>query len=158
MDRIAAYLMRILGAAVICGCVKSILPGKGMISRMIGLLCGLFLAFAVISPFAKLQIETVVPFGNDLHFSSDHLIAQGESQSMEAYREGIISRTEAYILDKAASLAPDLLVEVTLSEDSLSAPCEVTLIGEVSPYTKTLIRDMLETDLNIPREAQKWIN
>lgn len=150
------YLLRVVGAAIICSSIRAILPGKGMVPAITKMLGGIFLAFTVISPIATLEIEKIMTAGSEIEFSGTRIALQGDKEAEEAYRAGIKSRTEAYVLEKAAVLAPGLSVEVTLSEDELPVPCEVILSGEVSPYAKSSIQEILSTDLNIPKEAQIW--
>ena len=76
--------------------------------------------------------------------------------AMDAYRQGIIIRTESYILEKAKALNCDLQVEVILSSDATPVPEQVRISGSISPYAKQAISTMLTEDLGIDREAQIW--
>ena len=68
----------------------------------------------------------------------------------------IKDRTEAYILDKAASMGLSLRVEVILSEEEIPKPITVKLWGTVPPYTKTRLRNWMEDTLGIGEEDQLW--
>ena len=66
----------------------------------------------------------------------------------------IKAETEAYILDKASQLNVELSVEVTIDEENI--PTAVTLSGEVSPYARRQLQEIIESDLGIAKENQRW--
>jgi hypothetical protein len=71
--------------------------------------------------------------------------------------ERIIQQTQAYILDKARSLDAELTVEVFLGDGTIPVPIGVRLEGNISPYARKLLSQMLQDDLGIPAEEQIWI-
>lgn len=85
-------------------------------------------------------------------------MSDGKNASATAWSESIIAGTEAYILEKTKAMNVDLNVEVELSEDEVPMPAGVKLIGKVAPYAKSVLSDMIERDLNIPKECQIWIS
>lgn len=157
MEAIRGYLLSVTAAAVICAVVSALLGKKGTISAMGKLLTGIFLAITVISPLAKIQLSNADALWDDLSVDAAAAVAAGEEAANNELRAGIKSQTEAYILDKAASYAAELTVEVTLSDDDPPLPCAVRLTGSVSPYAKRQLQQLIAEDLGIPKEAQTWI-
>ena len=156
MEALREYILRIVASGILCACIAAIFPGTCGITTVIKMLVGIFLAFTVISPIVKLDFDYFLNEGMQMDRMGSEISQEGIQAAEEAYRLGIQSRTEAYILDKATVLAPGLTVEVTLSEEDIAVPCGAILSGEVSPYAKSTLQNILETELNIPKEAQIW--
>lgn len=156
MDSVRQYLLSVVAAGLIGGAVKHLLPGKGTAAHMGKMLTGLFLAFTVISPLANVSLDRWDTECENLQQQAQAAVAAGEENSKTALYSGIKQRTEAYILDKAQSLAVQIAVEVTLSDDPIPVPVAVRLSGNISPYAKKQLQDILESELGIPKEAQQW--
>lgn len=156
MEQISRYLLGITAAAIICGVGKQLAGDKGSGSAMIKLICGLFLCMSVISPLVELRIRDLTEFIYDLEVDAGYYVSDGELQSQDAMKAIIKTHTEAYILDKAKSFNASVSVTVTLSDTTPYAPCAVEVTGEISPYAKARLSAVLEDDLGIGKEAQKW--
>lgn len=157
MDSIRAYLLSVIAAALICGIINRLLDGKGANGTVTKLITGLFMAFTLISPVLDLRFDAVTDFTAAYTRDADAAVAAGESMTKEALHGIIKSRTEAYILDKAAALNAALTVEVTLSDDDIPTPVAARLTGSIAPYAKTRLQSILEDDLGIDKEHQTWI-
>ena len=157
MEGIRTYLLGVIAAAIICGIATRLLGNKGMQGAMAKLLTGLFLTFILIRPIAELDIKSITDFTSGYSYEAEQAAAQGAAVTKEALAESIKSRTEAYILDKAAAMNADLAVEVTLSKDDIPVPEAVRLTGKVSPYAKAQLSHMILEDLGIDKERQTWI-
>ena len=151
------YLISVTAAAVICGCVMSLLGSKGTIGAVGKLLCGIFLAVTVIRPVLEVELTEFEILSDQINQSSYIAVETGTRMVQAAMSDGIKTRMEAYILDKATALGADLEVDVILSEDAIPVPKEIQLRGTVSPYIKKLLAAWLETDLGINGEGQIWI-
>ena len=153
---IQQYMLRIVAACLIGGAVKRLLPEKGTAGDVGRLLTGLFLAVTILSPLTSLRLPQGEDLFSDLRLQAQAAVNAGESATANALREGIKQRTEAYILDKAESLACEIAVEVTLSDDPIPVPVAVRLSGNISPYAKGQLQAMLCNELGIAKEAQQW--
>lgn len=80
----------------------------------------------------------------------------GELESRNAIAASIKAQTEAYILDKAAELGASVQAEVSVNADL--RPDGAVLTGNVSPYVKSRLSALLETQLGIAKEALVWKN
>lgn len=155
MDGLRQYVISVTTAALICGIVSGLVK-KGGAGELIRMLCGLMLAIVVLRPIGSLHPEA---FGFGLFPSSwegESMAAQGEKIARQSMTDIIKSRTEAYILDKAAALEVSLAAKVTLSEDDIPVPVGVTLSGNLSPYARSQLTDVIAKDLGIPKENQLW--
>ena len=156
MEGIRQYVISVAAAAILCGILKSILPGKDAMAGILRLITGIFLAFAVIKPLAQIELEDLPVLSSDYLSEARTASADGEKIAAEAMADIIKQPTEAYILDKARSLNLRLSVTVTVSDDTLPAPVGVRLSGSVSPYAKRCLARIIEEDLGIAKENQIW--
>lgn len=157
MDGIRQYILSVAAAAILCGIIRDLQPEKGTTASLIKLVSGIFLSFVVITPVKDMQIMELSEYIAAFSAEGDLLASQGEDMSADAMASIIKDRTEAYILDKAGSLAADLTVNVELTDDPVPVPVSVQLSGSVSPYARSLLETMIETELGIAKEDQSWI-
>lgn len=156
MEEIRQYLLSIIAAAIICAVVIRIAGQKNMVCAMIKLFAGLFMSLTVISPLLKLQIGNFSDYLSTLELDADCYISEAE-ESAAFERSGIITNAiESYILDKATSLGVTIQVEVELSDTDKQTPNKVVLVGDISPYNKLKLQQIIKDDLGIPEENQFW--
>ncbi len=152
MEFIKDYLLSVTAAALICGIVVS-LAGKSSISKLVKLLCGLFLAAAVIKPVIDVKLENIYSFTDNLAVNSELSVAAGEKMASDEMKRIIKEKSEAYILDKAKALGAEITVEIALKD---YVPAGVTIIGDISPFVKSSLTASIAQELNIPPEEQIW--
>ena len=157
MDDIRKYLLSIIASAIISAAVIRICGQKGMISAMIKLLAGIFMSITVISPLLKLQIGNFSEYLGALEIETDCYVDEAEDAAAIERSAFITEKLESYILDKATSLGMSIEVEVELSDSVIQLPNQVRITGEVSPYNKQRLQQIIENDLGIPEENQLWI-
>ena len=154
MNGLLQYILSVIAAAILCSVVHDILPPKSVSGKLLKLVSGIFLTFVILSPVKTFRLPEFSDQFHSLIREADQLTTQGQNQSGDAARTIIKDRTEAYILDKAASLSANLSVEVGVSEDSI--PVSVTLTGSASPYARSVLETFIETQLGIAKEDQTW--
>ncbi len=154
MDLIRQYILSVTAAAMVCGIIVG-MTQKNSAHPILKLVCGLFLAFTVIKPITEIDLMELVEVS--LPYSQDAVQAAswGEKLSRDATVAIIKEKAEAYILDKAAARNVTLEVEITVDGDP-PVPTAVRLSGEVSPYAKQELVQILSEDLGIPKENQQW--
>lgn len=157
MEAIRGYLLSVTAAAVICAVVSALLGKKGTISAMGKLLTGIFMAITVISPLAKIQLSNADALWDDLSVDAAAAVAAGEEAANNELRAGIKSQTEAYILDKAASVNVEVTVTVELSGEDPPVPERITIRGNVSPYARGQLENAITEDLGVAKENLIWI-
>ena len=122
-----------------------------------------------INPFDESALECALRLSNDVTVLSmcpksaesallplTRLVAKVVLISDGAY-VGSDTLTTSYILSKAESLGAKLEVTVELSDELYAKPVAVQLTGAVSPYAKQTLTQMIEEELGLNREAQRWI-
>lgn len=155
MEQLGRYILSVITAAMLLGILKSFLKEKNGPAAVVGMMGGLFLTFTILSPASKFDFSGIDLFFESFSMDGQAAAAYGEKLAQEEL-EGIIkSQVEAYILDKAKPYRAELSVEVTL--DEATVPTAVRLQGDISPYGKMQLQQMLEADLGIAKENQQWI-
>ncbi len=154
MGAICRYIVSVTAASIICGIVMGI-SQKNNTQPILKLVCGLFLAFTVIKPITQIELTELAEVSTPYTKNAVQAAALGENLSREAMADIIKAETEAYILEKAAALNVSLKVEVTVDGDP-PVPTAVRLSGEVSPYAKQQLQQILCEELDIAKENQQW--
>ena len=157
MTGIGNYLLSLTGASILCGILKTLIPGKGSGGRLISLLCGVILTLTALKPLtganlADLSERWISAFSPDTYLSDS-----GENMARDAMAAIIKEECETYILDKATSLGLDITVGIALSDGDIPAPVSVVISGDASPYARSRLQQIIASDLGIPKEAHRWI-
>lgn len=154
-----AWLRQYIGAIVcvslICGIVLSLVQEQGA-KTILKLVCGTVLAFSVVSPLVGFDLDTLWAGLNPDMVDSQAFTSEGENMARETMAQLIKQESEAYILDKAASLHAEVCVEISVTDDSIPVPVAAKLTGPVSPYVKGQLETVLQKDLGIPKENVRW--
>ena len=157
MEEIGQYLLRLTAAALVCGIATAFLGAKGAFGGVIKLLAGIYLTLHIVSPWVQLRLDVWADLSGNFTTAAGQFSAQGQNTAREAMAERITQQTQAYILDKARSLDAELTVDVFLGDGAIPVPIGVRLEGNISPYARKLLSQMLKDDLGIPAEEQIWI-
>ena len=153
MEALRQYIISVVAAAII-GVIVTGLFQNGTAKEFIKMVCGLFLAYTVLQPITKLDFAQLADFHLTFSENAAEAAALGEDLAKESMADIIKAETEAYILDKASQLNVELSVEVAIDEENI--PTAVTLSGEVSPYARRQLQEIIESDLGIAKENQRW--
>lgn len=153
MNGLVSYLMTVTAAAVLAAVLLT-LAGKGPMSGLIRLLAGVFMALTVVSPLLKLELPDMESWLSSFSADGEYAAALGEEMAAEAERSIIKARVETYIMDKAAGFGASLRVDAEL--DGAGILVGVTLTGAITPEMKAQLARIIETDLGIGKEAQRW--
>lgn len=155
MNALVQYMLMVISAAIVAGVLLRI-SGQGTMGALVKLLCGLFMALTMISPVLKLELPDVEGWFADYHAQGHAAAAAGADMAKDSVHTIIKDRAQAYILDKAALYDASLDVQVTL--DDAGIPVGVTVRGMISPDAKAALIKIIETDLSIGKEDQRWIS
>ena len=156
MEDIRAYILSVVASAVICGSLQTLFGKKGGTATLISALCGIFMAFVLITPLRELDFSVYGDYFTGFMEEAEAVVQEGENDALQEQRIFIKKETEAYILDKAVSLGADISVSVTVSDSAPLTPIKITIKGAVSPYVKKVLKSYLEEQFGIPEEAQIW--
>ena len=156
MEDIRAYILSVVASAVICGSLQTLFGKKGGTATLISALCGIFMAFVLITPLRELDFSVYGDYFTGFMEEAEAVVQEGENDALQEQRTFIKKETEAYILDKAVSLGADISVSVTVSDSAPLTPIKITIKGAVSPYVNKVLKSYLEEQFGIPEEAQIW--
>ena len=158
IEGIRDYVVHLTATTLICAVVFRFTRGSCAVKMIMKLLCGIVLAYSMIQPVKQMQFSGMKAFTQEFREEADRAAQQGKNVSQTAWVESITQGMEAYILEKTKSMNVDLLVEVKLSDDEVPVPVGIKLVGQVAPYVKSVLSDMIEQDLNISKEYQTWVS
>lgn len=156
MVGIKDYFLSVIASATICFIAISLTDKKGVISQVIKMICGLFMIIAVVSPLRSFRFDNLNGYFNDITQRADDAVLYGESLAQEEMTAIIKEQVEAYILDKATAFRMDVRVEVGMSESNPPVPEKVMFKGNVSPYEKRRMEQIVSQELGIAKENQLW--
>lgn len=156
MTAAGQYICGITAGAMLCGIVCGLLRDSPVHS-LAKLVCGVMMTVAFLRPLTQhfdWDISNIaIPELN----AGKEFASHGEEITQNAMGEIISERIQAYILDIAVSIGAEISVEVELGNTSPPIPECVYITGELSPYQKLQLEEIIQEDLNIPRENQIWI-
>lgn len=155
MAGLAQYILHVTSAALICAIVLSVTK-KGPSGEMIRLLCGVILTFTALQPLTGLDLQVLATSSAQFQRGGEAAAASGKAWARSAAADIIKGECEAYILDKAAALRAEVEVEIELSQDAVPVPIRAEIRGNLSPYHRLVLSDVLQEELGIAKEDQRW--
>ena len=156
MQELGAYILSVTAASLICAVATGIRGKDSSSGKLAHMAAGLILLFTVIKPLAQLDISDPTNWLGNIKMEASEAVAAGEHETNIALVTRIKEQTEAYILDKAALCGAELAVEVILSDEGLPVPVGAVLQGNVSPYVKSKLAAILESELGFTGEDLIW--
>ena len=156
MGNIRQYLITVLSAAIVCAILIKLTGKQQLSTNLIRLVASVFLSLCVIAPILKLDVSVLT---NELSVSKQEGEYIAEQASAEALYEIIAiikERSETYIENKADTYGADINTTVTLSDPTTLVPDGVIIEGNVSPYLKKVLSNIISEDLGIPEDKQIW--
>ena len=157
MEGIKKYIISVVAVAIICSVVKTLIDHKSGSGAVIKLILGLLLSVTMVGPITDIRFGDISDYINDFTCSSEAAVDIGLTYAAENTAVIIKQQTEAYILDKAQMLGAYIDAEVILSsKDNLQKPCYVRISGDMSPYAKERLANIIAQDLGISEENQEW--
>lgn len=151
-----AYFLSIVSVALIAAIVYKLVGATGVTAAIVKLISGIILTLTVISPMANFNFSGMTDFMDAYKYDAQEAVDLGKQISADALRSSIIEKTRAYILDKAAEYDTDLEIEIQVTEDPIPKPCSVTIKGNISPYAKNTLQNLIQSDIGIDKEHQIW--
>lgn len=156
MNAIRDYILSLLCVSIVCALLRCLIDEKSSSGKIIKMLCGIILAVTAISPLIQVKISDLDYYFENISIQSKILIQKGEDSSSREMAAIISEKTEAYILEKASVYDCSLNIDVILTKDAIPQPVAVDITGTVSPYVRSKLMQIIETDLGIPKESQQW--
>ena len=123
-----------------------------------GTICGVILTVAAVKPLLTMRITGVSDVMWSFQAEAERITEQATLDTQKKREEIIIERLRTYILDKAASLGANIEVEILLDRNEIGLPVGVIIHGNISPYGKQRLTEILASEIGIEREYQQWMN
>lgn len=152
-----SYILKVLIASILCGLIQMLFLNEKYLMKILKPVTGVVVMITVLSPVVNADR---IDFGNyfeKLAYDQACVVSDAERAAQEERALCIKQMTSSYILDKADSLNANLQVDVTVSEGAQPIPVSVILCGDISPYARTQLKNIIRNDLGIPEENQEWI-
>lgn len=153
INAVRGWLTAVIAASFLVALAQSMVP-EGTVRKISGLIGGLVLMMVLVRPLLGADFDKI-----DLQYDAyaaeiGQRQAELETESQTAREALIAEKTEAYILDKAASLGLDCTVRVLLEpgEDGIPVPAAAELAGQPSAE----LADYMAQELGIPKERQVY--
>ena len=156
MELLREYILSIASASVISGILTTLLDKKGSAGTMGKMFCGVFLAITLIRPLGDISFDSITDWLNTYSVEGGVLVNEGEEITSASTQSIIKTNCEAYILDKGADMGLKLTAQVKLDPKSPYAPVSVMIFGDIPPYKKATLEDILIQDLAIAKEQIQW--
>lgn len=156
MTVIKNYLLHVCAASLLLSLIKTILP-EGRV-RFVAVFCGaLLIVLIVISPLT--QVRTVDMAEAIARFQMDTKQIQSgiEVKNREILEQIISQQCQAYILDEAEQLGVEIAIQVEMNQSGqYPYPVSIEVSGTISEEKREYLSGMIERDLGIPADKQKW--
>lgn len=150
------YIISVTAAAVV-GCIAiSICDKKSTISAVVKLIVGVIMTLTILKPMIEFKIEDISDYISSVNISATDFAQKGSAWADSEAAAIIMEQCEAYILDKASSAGVQIDVKVTVCDQPPFIPATAVVTGNISPYAKTQLSEMIEKDIGISKENQIW--
>lgn len=150
------YILTIVSVAVLSSILLKLLNEKLPAYKLVKLMCGIMMVLTIVSPWTKVTIADYLETFENVRQDAAAVQEEGEILVQQQLQQSIKEKTEAYILDKAALLGADIRVSVTCDTSDVPIPISVELSGDVSPYARSKLQQILSSDVGIPEDKQIW--
>ena len=156
MHTIGKYLFAVIAVSLLISICKIFVPSKGVVGSVLKLVCGVILASVMIAPITNFRANDLQSFYNSIHSDALSMTNKGEEIAKTELSKSIEENLAAYIFDKASALNLDLDIQVLLNDEDIPQPTGVRIKGNVSPYAKQQLLQIICVDLNIGEEDIEW--
>ena len=157
-DLIHNWLSAVIYTGIVCSVVMMITPA-GRVKKVLSILCGVAMCFAVISPIADFDFASYSQAMAHYRINAEQYAGNGAEHSKNLNRTIIEDECRAYILDKATEIGAELeTVEVIVSWSSEGYwyPTGVEICAQATPQQKQALTSYIEAQLGIGSHEQKW--
>lgn len=147
------YVLFIIGIALLCGIINY-LVSELHCKRIVRLVCGTFLALAVLGPLLSVDLSDSLDFEIEA-LSPERYVAVGKDAALKAQEQCIKESLQSYISSKAKESGMTVTSEIFLNE--MMEPCYVRINVQGDSGRQHALEVLLEEDLGITKENLVWI-
>lgn len=156
MESIRDYLLRVIAAAMICTIGSALCGKKGTIANICKLISGVYLTLVLAYPLVHFKLPQSNHKLEAISQEAENITANAQLDAKQQIAAVMKSEAEAYILDKAEQLGAQIQVSIQLDNSEYPIPVSSQVTGNLSPYAKKMLSDILTKDLGIAQEEQVW--
>lgn len=157
MEQIRSYFIGIAAIAMAIVMIRLMLH-DGVVKKTVTFVSGILLALVVLAPIVNIELDSFAKYLSKLEIEADIRSSGIEIENKALIARIIQEKTEAYILDKAASLDAEVIVSVDIETgDSYPYPYAVTISGGITEVQKSALSGYIESELGIPKERQVFV-
>lgn len=156
METIRSYILSVICSAILCAICKRLISKHAPTAALTNSVLGLFLFFCVISPFRNVSITEPLYDLSNLRLEAQNAANAGTEQARNLLCQSIIQRVQAYVEEQGSSLGATLKAEVSLSNDAIPVPISIHIYGDIAPYAKAKLQQLMEANLGVQKENQIW--
>ena len=150
------YIFSILAVAIVCGFFNKCVSNKANAS-VIRLATGIVMALVILQPFREYNFMDLDELVFDVKDQALAVQMTANAERKTALSELIKKETEAYILKQAQVFNANISVEIIISDDAMPVPEYVRISGQIAPYAKKQLINIIERELGVAEENQLWI-
>lgn len=156
MEGIREYLIGVIAAALLCAVASLLIEPKGTVGVAVKLVSGFLLLLAVLRPWVDLPTQGLFHWADDFNADGAIYAEEGKVIANAFYKDSIKQQLTAYILDEARAFNCNVTAEIILSDEVPATPRQIRLSGEVSPYARQALTNLLTEKLGLSREDLIW--
>ena len=156
MNDIRQYILTVLSAGIIASIAVRFTAKQQTISKIIKLICSVFLLITVASPIINLKNQDISGYIKSFDADAHDIISDAKYHAEQETAAIITERTQAYIEDKAAGYGAKITAVVSITDPNSLVPDTITVKGSLSPYTKEILQRIIREDLGIQEDKQTW--
>ena len=153
-----ALFRELICLSVFSGILLQLCP-EGGVKRVASVLSAAVLSLSVLSHIGGLSEHFALPESGAQAEAENRIEEDGAALGQALNRKILQEEYSEYISQQAAAAGiTGLQVELELEQDmeGFFLPYAATLQGELEPWQKTLLGEVLRRDLGIPPERQVW--
>ena len=155
MDSLKSYLLSVLVIAFVCSMIHRLVSNRTN-AAVLKMITGIIVMIVVLQPLKGMRIGSLGQFSMDVKEQIADAIGTGEQEREKALSDIIRQEVVTYILRQAKMLHADVAVNVILSDTSMPVPEYVRISGNVAPYAKQQLINIIERELGVAEENQIW--
>lgn len=149
------WLLSIVGTALLSSLGLMLCP-KGRVQAVTRFVCALVCMLSLVSPLLDFDGETIFPSLDDYRAEAESLAAQEKEKGENEQRVYIQKQCAAYILTEAKALGLSVSEAEVLARWDAGSGAWLPAYSTVDAPYNAALSAVIERDLGIAKEAQRW--
>jgi hypothetical protein len=156
MGRFSAWIYGIIIASAAASLIMELTP-EGRVKWAVKFSCGIMVSLALLSIVTDFDLGAFSMYMAEYRGNAEKTVSSAQEEAKAETRFIIEEKTAAYILEKAVGDI-DVSVKAKWSEDGYWYPIEAEIRGDVEESERDRLSKIMEGELGISAENQKWIS